>query len=37
MKEEVEARRRKGDLEDQRVQRLIEIDKEEIQKAHTVR
>ncbi|XP_030090353.1 TBC1 domain family member 31 isoform X3 [Serinus canaria] len=35
MKEEVEARRRKVDLEDQRVQRLIEIDKE-IQKAHTV-
>ncbi|NWY92006.1 TBC31 protein, partial [Loxia curvirostra] len=35
MKEEVEACRRKVDLEDQRVQRLIEIDKE-IQKAHTV-
>ncbi|XP_059722132.1 TBC1 domain family member 31 isoform X1 [Haemorhous mexicanus] len=36
MKEEVEARRRKVDLEDQHVQRLIEIDREEIQKAHTV-
>ncbi|CAN8183730.1 unnamed protein product [Coccothraustes coccothraustes] len=36
MKEEVETHRRKVDLEDQRVQRLIEIDKEEIQKAHTV-
>ncbi|NWT64326.1 TBC31 protein, partial [Prunella himalayana] len=35
MKEEVEAHRRKVDLEDQRVQRLIEIDKE-IQKVHTV-
>ncbi|NXQ15775.1 TBC31 protein, partial [Peucedramus taeniatus] len=35
MKEEVEAHRRKVDLEDQRVQRLIEIDKE-IQKAHRV-
>ncbi|NXT11866.1 TBC31 protein, partial [Prunella fulvescens] len=35
MKEEVEARQRKVDLEDQRVQRLIEIDKE-IQKVHTV-
>ncbi|XP_037985659.1 TBC1 domain family member 31 isoform X2 [Motacilla alba alba] len=36
MKEEVEAHQRKVDLEDQRVRRLIEIDKEEIQKAHTV-
>ncbi|XP_033368324.1 TBC1 domain family member 31 isoform X6 [Parus major] len=36
MKEEVEAHRRKVDLEDQRVQRLIEIDREETQKAHTV-
>ncbi|NXR86188.1 TBC31 protein, partial [Hypocryptadius cinnamomeus] len=35
MKEEVEAHQRKMDLEDQRVQRLIEIDKE-IQKAHAV-
>lgn len=37
MKEEVEAHRRKVDLEDQHVQRLIEIEKEEIQKAQTVR
>lgn len=37
VKEEVEAHRRKADLEDQRVQRLIEIDREEIQKARTVR
>ncbi|NWV18453.1 TBC31 protein, partial [Origma solitaria] len=36
MKEEVDAHRRKVDLEDRRVQRLIEIDTEEIQKAHTV-
>ncbi|KAM4794440.1 TBC1 domain family member 31 isoform 3-T3 [Cyanocitta cristata] len=36
MKEEVDAHRRKVDLEDQRVQRLIEINREEIQKAHTV-
>ncbi|XP_039406081.1 TBC1 domain family member 31 isoform X3 [Corvus cornix cornix] len=36
MKEEVDAHRRKVDLEDQRVQRLIEINKEEIQKAHAV-
>ncbi|XP_064251931.1 TBC1 domain family member 31 isoform X4 [Passer domesticus] len=35
MKEEMEAHRRKMDLEDQRVQRLTEIDKE-IQKLHTV-
>ncbi|NWT25628.1 TBC31 protein, partial [Cardinalis cardinalis] len=35
-KEEVEAHRGKVDLEDQRVQRLIEIDKEEIQIAQTV-
>ncbi|XP_057879336.1 TBC1 domain family member 31 isoform X1 [Melospiza georgiana] len=33
---EVEAHRRRVDLEDQRVQRLIEMDKEEIQKARTV-
>lgn len=37
MKEEMDAHRRKVDLEDQRVQRLIEINREEIQKAHTVR
>ncbi|NXY04526.1 TBC31 protein, partial [Pteruthius melanotis] len=36
MKEEVDAHRRKVDLEDQRVQRLIEINREEIQKAHAV-
>ncbi|XP_053843606.1 TBC1 domain family member 31 isoform X2 [Vidua macroura] len=36
IKEELEAHRRKVDLEDQRVQRLIETDKEEIQKAHSV-
>ncbi|NXS32653.1 TBC31 protein, partial [Pomatostomus ruficeps] len=35
MKEEVDAHRRRVDLEDQCVQRLIEIDREEIQKAHT--
>ncbi|XP_064562701.1 TBC1 domain family member 31 isoform X8 [Zonotrichia leucophrys gambelii] len=33
---EVEAHRRRVDLEDQRGQRLIEMDKEEIQKAQTV-
>ncbi|NXA67885.1 TBC31 protein, partial [Mohoua ochrocephala] len=36
MKEEMDAHRRKVDLEDQRVQRLIEINREEIQKAHAV-
>ncbi|NXU11406.1 TBC31 protein, partial [Pardalotus punctatus] len=36
MKEEVDAHRRKVDLEDRHVQRLIEINREEIQKAHTV-
>ncbi|NWV41096.1 TBC31 protein, partial [Grantiella picta] len=36
MKEEVDAHRRKVDLEDRHVQRLIEIDREEIQKARTV-
>lgn len=37
MKEDMEAHQRKVDLEDQYVQQLIEIDREEIQKAHTVR
>ncbi|KAM6411400.1 TBC1 domain family member 31 isoform 2-T2 [Pluvialis apricaria] len=36
MKEEVDARRRKVDLEDHLVQRLVEIDREEKQKAQTV-
>ncbi|NWW81661.1 TBC31 protein, partial [Climacteris rufus] len=36
MKEEVDAHRRKVDLEDHRVLRLIEIDREEIQKAQIV-
>uniref|UniRef100_A0A8C5TNF1 TBC1 domain family member 31 n=1 Tax=Malurus cyaneus samueli TaxID=2593467 RepID=A0A8C5TNF1_9PASS len=37
MKEEVDVHRRKVDLEDQRVQRLIEIDRQEIQKAHAIK
>ncbi|NXU40095.1 TBC31 protein, partial [Drymodes brunneopygia] len=36
MKEEVDAHRRKVDLEDLHIQRLIEINREEIQKAHKV-
>ncbi|XP_063183551.1 TBC1 domain family member 31 isoform X3 [Chroicocephalus ridibundus] len=36
MREEVDARRRKVDLEDHLVQRLMEIDREEKQKAQTV-
>ncbi|NXK37038.1 TBC31 protein, partial [Piprites chloris] len=36
MKEKVDAHQRKVDLEDQRVQRLMEIDREENQKAQTV-
>jgi len=37
MKEEVDSRRRKVDLEDHLVQRLVEIDREEKQKAQIVR